>query len=256
MDWPCQRYREPKLSEGENKATPRKHHTKMALKHSAIIHASAISKHCHFTCESTNEIKINKFFFTSFFTKTCKFSRGKDSPQLYTRVPMENVIAFPIPLYKSMSRPSYLKAGPSYSRGILKPSATSGQLCQGSTLTNQLHQGNTPTNQLRYGNTPLHQGSTPINQLHQGSTTNELQYRPVTTAHTRVIFRVVLLVFIVWVNWVQIHAWFWPTATRGSQRGYKYYHACVAKAVFHAWVVLIATIAWLKPLYCKWRTWF
>jgi len=36
------------------------------------------------------------------------------------------------------------------------------------------------------------------------------------------------------VSEVQIHAWFSPTATHGSQRGYKYYHACVAKAVFHA----------------------
>jgi len=42
------------------------------------------------------------------------------------------------------------------------------------------------------------------------------------------------------VSEVQIHAWFRPMATRGSQRGCKYYHACVAKAVlFHAWVVLI-----------------
>jgi len=45
------------------------------------------------------------------------------------------------------------------------------------------------------------------------------------------------------VSEVQIHAWFRPMATRGSQRGCKYYHACIAKAVlFHAWVVLITTI--------------
>jgi len=44
------------------------------------------------------------------------------------------------------------------------------------------------------------------------------------------------------VSEVQIHAWFRPTATRGSQRGYKYDLACVAKAfLFHAWVVLITT---------------
>jgi len=40
----------------------------------------------------------------------------------------------------------------------------------------------------------------------------------------------------------QIHAWFRPTATCGSQRGYKYDHAWVAKAVLvHPWVVLITT---------------
>jgi len=36
------------------------------------------------------------------------------------------------------------------------------------------------------------------------------------------------------VSEVQIHAWFRPTATRGSQHGYKYYHVGIAKAVlFH-----------------------
>jgi len=36
------------------------------------------------------------------------------------------------------------------------------------------------------------------------------------------------------VSEVQIHAWFGPTATCGSHSGYKYDHACVAKAVlFH-----------------------
>jgi len=60
-----------------------------------------------------------------------------------------------------------------------------------------------------------------------------LQYRPVTIAHMRVIFSVVYYTFYS-VSEVQIHAWFKPMATRGSQRGYKYYHACVAKAVFHA----------------------
>jgi len=41
---------------------------------------------------------------------------------------------------------------------------------------------------------------------------------------------------------VQIHAWFRPMATHGSQRGYKYDHVWVAEAVLvHAWVVLITT---------------
>jgi len=41
---------------------------------------------------------------------------------------------------------------------------------------------------------------------------------------------------------VQIHAWFRPTATCGSQRCYKYNHAWVAKVVLvHVWVVLITT---------------
>jgi len=41
------------------------------------------------------------------------------------------------------------------------------------------------------------------------------------------------------VSEVQIHAWFRPTVTHGSQRGYKYDNMWVAKV--HAWVVLITT---------------
>jgi len=44
----------------------------------------------------------------------------------------------------------------------------------------------------------------------------------------------------------QIHAWLRPMTTHGSQRGYKYYDVCVAKAVFPARVILIATNVWLK----------
>jgi len=54
--------------------------------------------------------------------------------------------------------------------------------------------------------------------------TFNLQYRPVATAHTRVTFHMVPLVFTYSVSEEQIHVWFRPTATRGSQRGYKYDH--------------------------------
>jgi len=59
-------------------------------------------------------------------------------------------------------------------------------------------------------------------------------YCPVTIAHMCVIFRV----HFYSVSKVQIHGWFRPTATRGSQRGYKYDHMRVAKA---ARVVLMTT---------------